>query len=153
MEHSQYLEMRRLDMIAFRKATKGMLCDDIYIHMWSLIRKEFEEYSQIPPDYSDQYYQKWYKNDKLHRDYDLPAFKAFGCLIWYQNGEKNRSYDLPAAVIHGPNILYNHYAWYNKDVYHRDDGKPAIICADESKFWYTNGKLTAFFKNGELRKL
>jgi hypothetical protein len=55
--------------------------------------------------------ERWYKNDKLHRDGDKPAvIEADGTQRWYQNGNL-----------------------------HRDDDKPAIIWADGTQEWYRNG--------------
>ena len=41
--------------------------------------------------------QRWYKEDKLHRDGDLPAFiGADGTQRWYKEDKLHRDGDLPA---------------------------------------------------------
>jgi antitoxin component YwqK of YwqJK toxin-antitoxin module len=43
--------------------------------------------------------QEWYKNDKLHRDNDMPAMIIHnGTQEWYQNGQLHRDNDLPAVI-------------------------------------------------------
>lgn len=78
---------------------------------------------------------RWYLNDKLHRD-DGPAvvwtFDGMEC--WYKHGKKHRD-DGPAEVWHG-----KHKMWYKDGLIHREDG-PAIEYADGTKDWYLNGKL------------
>lgn len=55
----------------------------------------------------------WYKNNKLHRDDDLPAvIWADGTKLWYQNG-----------------------------VLHRDNNLPAVIFADGKEEWYQFGSI------------
>ena len=52
---------------------------------------------------------RWYNNNLLHRDNDLPAvITANGTRKWYINGERHRLY------------------------------KPAIIYPDRSHYWYIN---------------
>jgi ribosomal protein L24E len=130
-------------MIAFRKATKGMLCDDIYIHMWSLIRKEFEEYSQIPPtDFDMENGQKyWTKNNKDHRLFDLPAYEYYDYdKEWSIDGKHHRDWDLPAIISSDMEGNYYRLEWYKNGVMHRDTDEPAEIFYGYS-YWYKNGKI------------
>ena len=56
---------------------------------------------------------KWYKNEILHRDNDLPA-------VEFENGTKK---------------------WYQYGLLHRDNDLPAIEFCNGTKQWYKNGKL------------
>ena len=43
--------------------------------------------------------QFWYKNDKCHRDNDLPAIiQANGSKYWYKNNKVHRDNDMPAII-------------------------------------------------------
>jgi len=138
MEHSHYLKFRRLDMVAFRKVTKGMLCDDIYIHMWNLIRKEFEEYSQIPPA-DTEYGDEWLKDGKRHRLFDLPSYERKNNLMtWAIDGKRHRDWDLPAFISLNGRGGYNSIRWYKNDELHRDTDEPADIHYLLS-YWYKHG--------------
>ena len=55
--------------------------------------------------------ERWYLNDKRHRE-DGPA-------VEYADGDKR---------------------WYLNGKFHREDG-PAIECANGTKWWYINGKV------------
>lgn len=56
--------------------------------------------------------EKWYKNDKLHRDNDKPTFiSCYGVQYWHQYGKL-----------------------------HRDNDNPAIVHPDGEKRWYRNGE-------------
>ena len=143
MQDSQYLTYRRDEMIAFRKATKGMLCDDIYIHMWNLIRKEYEDYKNIPP-HSGQYgiTHTWSRNGVPHRDFDLPAVIYYNSdntpsqLIWYKKGRIHRKGDKPAKIFLNKNLYY----WYKKGKIHRDGDNPAILIPNGTAWWIRNNK-------------
>ncbi len=84
----------------------------------------------------DEYGNKfWYKNDKRHRDNDLPACECTnGRKMWYVNGECHRDNDLPACE-------YSNGArfWYINGKLHRDNGLPAIITAHDEQQWFVNG--------------
>jgi hypothetical protein len=143
MEHSHYLKFRREEMIAFRKATKGMLCDDIYIHMWNLIRKEFEEYSKIPPTThdADNGHKNWLKDEKDHRLFDLPAYECYDYeMEWFIDGKRHRDWDLPAIISLDMEGNYYRLEWFKNGVMHRDGDEPAEIYYDDS-YWYKNGKI------------
>ena len=53
----------------------------------------------------------WYKNDKYHRNGDLPSIKKTnGDKIWYKNGKCHRNNNLPSIE------LSNRYkVWYQND--------------------------------------
>jgi hypothetical protein len=140
MEHSHYLKFRRTDMIAFRKATKGMLCDDIYVHMWNLIRKEFENYERIPPTTNEFGSKCWRKGDGLHREFDLPAFESRDFKTWSLNGLIHRDGDLPAEILLNVYREIEDATWYKHGVIHRNGDKPAVIKPDLC-FWYKAGKI------------
>jgi antitoxin component YwqK of YwqJK toxin-antitoxin module len=127
-------------MIAFRKATKGMLCDDIYVHMWNLIRKEFEDYEKIPPTGAENERKWWRKNDKLHRDFDLPSSESKGFRRWSQNGKEHREYDLPALMFFNHRGELEHAIWYKHGIIHRDGDEPADINRGLS-YWYKDGNI------------
>lgn len=79
--------------------------------------------------------QKWYINDKQHRENDLPAvIEDFGdkqTKEWYLNGERHRDNDLPAIEHYS-----GHKEWYVNGQKHRDNG-PAIEGKDN--LWIKNG--------------
>lgn len=104
----------------------------------------------------------WFRNGKLHRDYDLPAFINIKhkVKIWYRNGVIHRGYNRPAVKIgekreilkvwivngiihrdHGPAYVETNSStrkWLKNDFYHRYNGKPAVIDF-RHKAWYENG--------------
>ena len=55
---------------------------------------------------------RWYKDDKLDRDHDLPA-------VIYPTGTQ---------------------CWYKDGKFHRDNDLPAIIYADGTQLWYVDGR-------------
>ena len=78
---------------------------------------------------------KWYKNDKLHRDVDLPAIESLnGTKMWYCDGLLHREGDLPA--VKNP---YGIKEWRQRGVLHRDGDLPALV-EHGSKWWYKHGK-------------
>lgn len=81
----------------------------------------------------------WYKNDKFHREGDLPAIEYVnGSKEWYQNGKLHRENDLPAAEYASGNKY-----WYTKGKYNRLNG-PAII--------YKNGRVEYWIKGVKYSK-
>ena len=96
----------------------------------------------------------WYKNGKIHRDDDKPAFKMtcgpniFDALIWYNNGKINRYNDKPAMIIkHNArsDTLKCVYKWYIGGVLHRKY-LPAVVSVytndkPDYMIWIQNGKL------------
>ena len=85
----------------------------------------------------------WYKNDKSHRDEDLPAIIfPSNSQKWYQNGELHRDGDLPA-------VISNNGAreWYKNGKRHRDGDLPAEISGDGAQLWCQHGKL---HRDGDL---
>ena len=96
----------------------------------------------------------WYKNGKLHRDCDLPAYidlkhpKTY--LKWYKNGKIHRDGDKPAVIenskrkgqigdvsVSRENIIE---IWYKNGSMHRDNDLPAYIDGNTQK-WCQNGLL------------
>jgi hypothetical protein len=51
---------------------------------------------------------RWYRNNKLHRDNDLPAFVTYSESAWYQNGKLHRDGDKPALLSYGRQYWYQH---------------------------------------------
>jgi len=83
----------------------------------------------------------WFKNEKLHRDDDLPAYigKKYGTYIWYKDDKIHRDNDKPAWT----HVLTNGFLrqdWYIHGKLHRTDDKPASILPYEQR-WYKLGKL------------
>jgi hypothetical protein len=93
--------------------------------------KLLEEYKNI---YGVQY---WFKNNKLHRNNDLPAVIRYNNKeqYWYQNGLQHRDNDLPAIIFNN-----GHQVWYKDGLIHRENDLPAIICENGDREWYKNGK-------------
>jgi predicted ATP-binding protein involved in virulence len=58
--------------------------------------------------------ERWYnKDEKLHRDNDLPAvIYSDGSKFWYQNGERHRDNNLPAII-----NANGYQAWYKNGVF------------------------------------
>jgi len=77
--------------------------------------------------------QRWYQNDKIHRNDGPAEIYADGDQRWYQNGKIHRN-DGPAET-----WTNGDQYWYQNDKLHRTDG-PAVIWANGSQFWYQNGK-------------
>ena len=91
--------------------------------------KLLETYENIDGD------QIWYKNNKYHRDNDLPAIiELSGDQFWYQNGKYHRDNDLPAVI-----TIDGHQCWYQNGIRHRDNDLPAVIWSDGDQYWYKNG--------------
>jgi hypothetical protein len=81
--------------------------------------------------------ERWYKNDKLHRDGDLPAvIWADGTQEWYKDGKLHRDGDKPAVI-----EADGTQEWYQNGKPHRDGDKPAVILPDGTQYWYKDGKL------------
>ncbi len=108
---------------------------------------------------TDKYVTKWFLNDVIHRDNNLPAVEySNGDKEWCQNGEYYRDNDQPAVEhVDGLNSWYQHgklhrdgdkpavvskelSCWYKNGLCHRDNDQPAIVWAMGNKFWYQNGE-------------
>lgn len=86
------------------------------------------------PAQSGGYATYWYKNDKYHRDNDLPAVVGMsGAEEWYINGVRHRDGDGPAVI--KPDGTRE---WYKNGILHRDKG-PALVSRYYGIKWYTNG--------------
>ncbi len=82
-------------------------------------------------DYGTKY---WYKDDRYHRDNDLPACEySDGTKYWYQHGKLHRDNDLPAKEYSNGTKC-----WYQYGLRHRI-GNPAIIYNDSTEIFYING--------------
>ena len=80
---------------------------------------------------------KWFENDELHRDNDLPAvIWSDGSKMWYKRGKPHRDNDLPAV-----HLKNDFKAWYKNGQKHRDGDLPAEILPDGTKYWYKNDQL------------
>ena len=74
----------------------------------------------------------WYKNNKIHRDDDLPArHRPNSSDEWYKNGERHRDGDLPAFDYYG-----TWSRWYQHGELHRDGLSPAIVWRQGGMQWY-----------------
>lgn len=73
--------------------------------------------------------QYWCKNDKLHRDNDLPAIvisrSNFQAKHWFINGQLHRDNDLPAIILIGNIQQIN--SWYRYGQLYRDNNLPTTI--------------------------
>jgi hypothetical protein len=78
--------------------------------------------------------ERWFCNDQLHRDDDLPAVIGINQFrVWYQNGLRHRDNDLPALILDG------RQEWWKHGNLHRDHDLPAIKYPSGSCLWYQNG--------------
>ena len=112
---------------------------------------------------------KYYKNNKLHRDGDLPAIEyANGSKCWYKNGKRHRDNDKPAEINYDVDGKKISEMYYCDNKFHRAN-KPAIIeyffngykkCQEIFFQFYLLGKLHRLngpaichkFKNGKIDK-
>ena len=79
---------------------------------------------------------RWYVENKLHRDNDLPAVECTdGDRLWYVEGKLHRDNDLPAIE-----DSYGDKYWYVDDKRHRESG-PAVV--------RNNGTYFEYWINGE----
>lgn len=80
----------------------------------------------------------WYKNDKLHRDDDLPAYIGNnGMQEWYKNGTLDRDNDKPSMVYPDGRQI-----WHKNGMRHRETGA-AIVCPDSKKeYWMQGNRIT-----------
>lgn len=90
---------------------------------------------------SNNFIKKWYKNDELHRDNDLPAVEHQYFKEWWKDGLRHRDNDLPAVEYSNK----EHKEWWLKGRLHRDKG-PAKICNYKiinyrKKVWYDDGSI------------
>jgi hypothetical protein len=76
---------------------------------------------------------RWFKNDRLHRDGDNPAWiYQDGTLAWFKNNQRHRDGDKPAWIGANGTII-----WYKNGQRHRMTG-PATI-NQTFKFYWVNG--------------
>jgi len=78
-----------------------------------------------------------FKNGKLHREGDKPAFiGADGNKEWGKNDKLHRVGDKPAVV-----YANGSKEWWKDGKLHREGDKPAVVWADGTKQWFKNDKL------------
>lgn len=121
---------------------------------------------------------RWFKNGKLHRENDKPAFvihryndKGKDFLIrqdWYIDGKQHRDNDKPASIrFYDNNTMWlESYYWYRDGMLHRDEGAAIIHYYDmeglvkESEIWLKNGLYVedkespnsiSYYKNGKKK--
>lgn len=97
----------------------------------------FKYYDEV----SNNFIKKWYKNDELHRDNDLPAIEHAYFKEWWREGLRHRDNDLPAVEFNNK----EHKEWWSKGRLHREKG-PAKICTYKiinyrKKVWYYDGNI------------
>ena len=90
---------------------------------------------------SNNFIKKWYKNDDLHRENDLPAVEHSYFKEWWKGGLTHRENDLPAVEFNNK----EHKEWWIKGRLHREKG-PAKICTYKiinyhKKVWYYDGNI------------
>jgi len=77
-----------------------------------------------------------FKNGKLHREGDKPAFiDANGDKEWWKDGKVHREGDKPAFI-----DANGHRSWFKDGKLHREGDKPAIVLANGTKYWHKEGK-------------
>jgi antitoxin component YwqK of YwqJK toxin-antitoxin module len=69
-----------------------------------------------------KYYERWYRDGKLHRDGVLPAVTWYEdgqkfCERWFRNGELHRDGDAPAEINYENNEIIQEY-WYRDGKYY-----------------------------------
>ena len=105
---------------------------------------------------------RWYRDGRLHRDGDLPAFEGIrGVECWYKDGRLHRDNNLPAVVYKGRPQEYHFEgqqyvyrvsngvkATYNmSELLHSINDMPANEYPDGTKEWYQDGRL---HRDGDL---
>jgi len=103
-------------------------------------QKRIAQYWKMHTKYyviENEYGKFWLRNNKQHRDGDLPAVEfANGDKFWFKNGLRHCDNDLPAVEYkNGPKY------WYKNNKLHRDNDLPAIEYANGRKVWYRNGEI------------
>lgn len=95
------------------------------------------------------YYERWCKDNVLHRDDDMPAIKYYYpngnimCQKWHKDGKSHRDRDLPAHIVYNEYGKYAEEGWYLNGNKHRDGDLPAVIIYHlndniEEKSWFVN---------------
>lgn len=106
--------------------------DKVKLEIWSL---NDEMYRKIEYNArSIKYKEMWYKDGKMHRDGDLPAYIIYNekgtfprDLIWYQHGKIHREEDLPSIEWYNDIKGYVYYrSWCKNDVYYRENDLPTV---------------------------
>lgn len=94
-----------------------------------------EIYKKIIYDtFSNKCTETWFKDGKMHRDGDLPAYIIYNekgtfprDLIWYQHGKIHREEDLPSIEWYNDIKGYVYYrSWCKNDVYYRENDLPTV---------------------------
>ncbi len=84
--------------------------------------------------YIDQYgTQRWWKDDKLHREDEPAIIYPSGTKFWFINDKRHRK-DGPAFINSDGTQM-----WYKDGEFHREDG-PAIVYPSGRQYWYKDGK-------------
>ena len=97
----------------------------------------FKYYDEV----SNNFIKKWYKNDELNRDNDLPAIEHAYFKEWWRDGLRHRDNDLPAVEFNNK----EHKEWWSKGRLHREKG-PSKICTYKiinyhKRVWYYDGNI------------
>ena len=61
--------------------------------------------------------------------------------MWYKNGKLHRDNDLPAYIYISRDGRYGNKIWVKNDLIHRDNNLPAVENKNGNKEWYKNGKI------------
>jgi antitoxin component YwqK of YwqJK toxin-antitoxin module len=120
----------KIEIIKIKKTyKKGMIIREQFLNDKDELHRE-EGPADIYYINNKTHLSVWYKNGKLHRDGDLPAY-----IKYFTTG----------------NVYIKQ--WFQNDKSHRDEDKPAIISYDKegnimSEEWYQNDKLHRPIENG-----
>lgn len=130
------------------KIKNGLVVDEYGNKRWyknNLLHRE----GDLPAVETSVDGKQWWINGQLHRDNDLHAVEySNGDKEWYQYGELHRE-KAPAKFMFG-----NKY-WMQHNKKHREDG-PAVIYTSGKKKWWINGEelsQEAFNHYVEMKKL
>jgi hypothetical protein len=108
--------------------------------------------------------ERWFKNDKLHREGGPAIYYKSGTEEWWIDGRRHRE-DGPAVIFskeyicNRNNLRWPDQEWWFEGVRHRLDG-PATIYLNGDKKWFVNGTLVKsiideneyWFKDSKLHR-
>lgn len=133
-----YIDKRGGQNIHIRSLSKIFELPKREIKTW-LMEWYPDGYSTIEydDDKSNYWEIKFFRNDELHRDEDLPAvYDSIGNKKFFKNGELHRDGDKPASIEIDPTDSFKKYVWKKHGSTHRDGDKPAIIELDGGRKIY-----------------
>ena len=106
------------------------------IQVWKDVNNRLHREYDLPAIIFPDGREAWFRHGLHHRGFDRPAFidPKEGILVWHQFDQIHRDHDRPAFIKKD-----HHQAWYRYSQFHRDHDQPALIYADGAREWYQAG--------------